>query len=226
MEHDLLQSLASDGILERHLMAEESSAMQPELVRQKPHVIAVKVPEKHPGLKRCVVANSPARRTRMASAALPACFGIAKARQSECLSNEVHTGLAAARILHVKNNATGFHHRTKADVADLLLMEDELRRWLLHGFLARPLERGYAGIWGPKEADLTPLTFFELKNRRKKTRRNLREVSAGSAIESFSKRNRFVLKAEIESFSKCPHKPLRRSDDGRIRTCSQTVMDG
>jgi Uncharacterized protein conserved in bacteria C-term(DUF2220) len=63
---------------------------------------------------------------------------------SGCPPNEVHTGLAAARTLHVEKDAPGFHHRMKRDVGDFLLMEHELHQRLLHGlFLVRPL----SGSW-------------------------------------------------------------------------------
>jgi hypothetical protein len=54
-------------------------------------------------------------------------------------------------------------------------------------------------------SEKTPLSFFAIKNGRKNRGRILPIYSGGCEIESFAKRNRVVLKAEIESFSKCPH---------------------
>jgi hypothetical protein len=77
------------------------------------------------------VADRPAWRSRQHSAALPS-FGIAKTRYGECLPNEVHAGLAAARILHVENGASSLYHCTERNVGDLLLMEYEFHQRLLH----------------------------------------------------------------------------------------------
>jgi hypothetical protein len=66
----------------------------------------------------------------------------------------------------------------------------------------------------------TPLGSFALKNRRKNSGRNSLDVSAGWKTESFSKRNRVVLKPQIESFSKCPHtggRIQRRPGDSSLR---------
>src|SRR5437879_4641374 len=71
-----------------------------------------------------------------------------------------------------------------------------------------------------------PPHFFRVANSAKKLRRNLTGVSGRSEIESFSKRDRVVLKAEIESFSKCPHTRAKAGGPGRTRTCNQTVMSG
>jgi hypothetical protein len=50
-----------------------------------------------------------------------------------------------------------------------------------------------------------PPRFFRAQKSAKKSRRNSSVISVGSETESFLKRNRVVLKAGIESFSKCPH---------------------
>src|SRR5437588_2017896 len=73
---------------------------------------------------------------------------------------------------------------------------------------------------------IRPPRFFRAPKSAKKSRRNSIGVSGRSKIESFSKRNRVVLKAEIESFSKCPHTPVITGGPGRTRTCNQTVMSG
>lgn len=64
-------------------------------------------------------------------------FGIAKAGQRECLSDEIHAGLLAARILHLQYDAPALYHGPERDAADFLLVEHEFRHWLLHGFLDR-----------------------------------------------------------------------------------------
>src|ERR1700757_4741559 len=71
-----------------------------------------------------------------------------------------------------------------------------------------------------------PPQFFRDQKRTKKSGRNSPIYSGGCEIESFSKRNRVVLKAEIESFSKCPHKLKAAGGPGRTRPCNQTFMSG
>jgi hypothetical protein len=76
------------------------------------------------------------------------------------------------------------------------------------------------------KCSLHPPRFFRAQKQAKKSRRNSSVMSVGCRIESFSKRNRVVLKAEIESFSKCPHIVDFNGGPGRTRTCNQTVMSG
>ena len=71
-----------------------------------------------------------------------------------------------------------------------------------------------------------PPRFFHTQNLAKKSRGNSVAASGRCEIESFSKRNRVVLKAEIESLSKCPHITDFIGGPAWTRTRNQTVMSG
>ena len=76
-------------------------------------------------------------------------------------------------------------------------------------------------------SEKTPLTLSALKNPQKNKEAKIDCGVSGMGDESrFQNEIKWFFKAEIKSFSKCPHKRAKAGGPGRTRTCNQTVMSG